>query len=272
MKTICGNGCGNTVNQVIPQITCDDNKWPIQVLSKNGQEFYPLTHTKAVIHNDCQTLDEAFKIIDAKLNTQILDINVNVLDDVPVSLSLDDDGVCRLNTEWIASQNKAIKLISSEPSLNNIVVSMDRQYVVPKLSESSRTIVNALYWVFVYDGYEYVIDSACHAEVRKLNESSSTTMDEVVRQDIDENHQLHNERLHVTPFGKAVMPLVTDQDSGLISAEDYRKLKELIGILDSYDAENHTIVINNITYQLTPWSDKFKWNNNQNWNDNNNWQ
>lgn len=280
MKTICGNnggsacGCGNAVSQCNPQITCDNNTWPVQVLSKNGQEFYPLTHTKAIVADDCQTLDDVFKTIDSKINTQILDVNVNLADNIPISLNIDDDGICRLNPAWLASQHKAIRLVSADPSQDGVVIYMDRAEIVPVLDKNNNFIYNAAnnivaitYWRFVYDGYEYVIDSSCNATVHVAAEGGSGGAGEVVRQDVD-----GNKRLQTTPLGKAIIPLVTDTDSGLITAADYNKLKALIDILNSHDPINHTIVINGITYQLNPWSDKFLWTNEQAWDDNNKWE
>ena len=274
MKTICGNGCGNEINECTPQVICDNNTWPIQVLSKNGQEFYPLTHTKAIVSDDCQTLDNVFKAIDSKVNTQILDVNVNLSDNIPVSLNIDDDGICRLNPVWLASQHKAIRLNSIEKALNGVIVFMDRAEVVPVLDNQgnytyngNRQIVATTYWKFVYDGYEYVIDSTCQASVHVAAEGSSGQAGEVVRQDVN-----GNKRLQITSLGKAVIPLVTATDSGLITSEDWNGLKALLAILNSYNPENHTIKINNTTYQLTPWSDRFLWTNDQAWDDNNKWE
>lgn len=274
MNTICGNGCGTKINQCNTQIMCDSNIWPVQVLSKNGQEFYPLTHTKAIVANDCQTLDNVFEAIDSKINTQILDVNVNLSDDIPVSLNIDDDGVCRLNPVWLASQHKAIRLKSVEKSMNDVIVFMDRAEIVPVLDSkgnysynSNREIVAITYWKFVYDGYEYVIDSTCHTSVHPAAEGGSGQAGEVVRQDVN-----GNKRLQLTSLGKAIIPLVTDTDSGLITASDWLGLKALLAILSSYNPNDHTITINNIIYQLTPKSDKFKWNNNQAWDDNNKWE
>lgn len=281
MNTICGSNSGNTcgcgtkiIDQCNPQISCDNNTWPVQVLSKNGQEFYPLTHTKAIVSDDCQTLDDVFKAIDSKVNTQILDVNVNLSDNIPVSLNIDDDGICRLNPVWLASQHKAIRLNSIEKALNGVIVFMDRAEVVPVLDRQgnytyngNRQIVAITYWKFVYDGYEYVIDSTCQASVHVAAEGGSGQAGEVVRQDVN-----GNKRLQITSLGKAVIPLVTATDSGLITSEDWNGLKALLAILNSYNPENHTIKINNTTYQLTPWSDRFLWTNNQAWNDNNKWE
>lgn len=274
MNTICGNDCGTKINQCNTQIMCDSNIWPVQVLSKNGQEFYPLTHTKAIVSDDCQTLDDVFKAIDSKINTQILDVNVNLSDDIPVSLNIDDDGVCRLNPVWLASQHKAIRLKSIEKSMNDVIVFMDRAEIVPVLDSkgnysynSNREIVAITYWKFVYDGYEYIIDSTCRASVHAAAEGGSEQAGEVVRQDVN-----GNKRLQLTSLGKAIIPLVTDTDSGLITASDWLGLKALLAILSSYNPNDHTITINNIIYQLTPKSDKFKWDNNQAWDDNNKWE
>lgn len=282
MKTVCGNNCGNAskcgcssqINDCKSKPMCGNATWPIYALSKNGQEFYPLTHTKAIVTDDCQTLDDKFKEIDSKINTQILDVNVNLSNDEPVSLDIDDDGICRLNPTWLASQHKAIRLISEEQSLNQVIVYMDRADIVPILNRegnftynSARQIVAVTYWRFVYGGYEYVIDSTCKATVHKAAEGGSETGGEVVREDID-----GNQKLYVTPLGKAVMPLVTDTDSGLMRAIDYKKLKILIGILESHDPINHTIIINGIKYKLTPWTDAFLWTNDQNWNEGNKWE
>ena len=281
MKTICGSNSGNTcgcgtkiIDQCNPQISCDNNTWPVQVLSKNGQEFYPLTHTKAIVSDDCQTLDDVFRNIDSKINTQILDVNVNVADSVPITLNIDDDGICRLNPAWIASQHKAIRLISEDPSQDEVIVYMDRADTVPVLNKngnltynSDGNIVAITNWRFVYGGYEYIISSSCDAKVQVAAEGGAISANEVVREDVD-----GNKRLQVTNLGKAIIPLVTETDSGLITAQDYKKLKTLIDILNSHDPINHTIVINGITYQLNPVSDRFLWTNDQNWDDNNKWE
>ena len=132
---------------------------------------------------------------------------------------------------------------------------MDRADIVPVLDKngsfiynSNRQIVATTYWRFVYGGYEYIIDSTCNATVQKAAEGGAGCMDEVVREDID-----GNQKLYVTPLGKAVMPLVTEIDSGLMRAEDYKKLLWLID-------------------KFYPKTDKFLWTNEQNYNDNNNWE
>jgi hypothetical protein len=204
-----------------------------------------------------------FKAIDSKINTQILEVNVNVANNVPVTLNIDDDGICRLNPAWIASQHKAIKLISEDQSQDGVILYMDRSDMVPVLNKngnltynSDGNVVAVTNWRFVYGGYEYVIDSSCNASIHLAAEGGSGNTNEVVRQDVD-----GNKRLQVTALGKAIIPLVTETDSGLITASDYKKLKTLINILNSHDPINHTIVINGITYQLNPFSDRFLWTN-----------